>query len=356
MRAPGPSLLNPILERSVPRAKLTGMGRPRKTKSPYPKRCYPKHGALHYVDHQNRWKRLGPLTDLSACYKALSVLLADADPMRTVQKLWEKYELEELPQKAKKTQQGRRNDMKWPLKVFGHVRAQDIEPHHIWTYWRQRGQTEQARHEIRALSALLTYARQCGARTTDNPCFDLQLPGAKPRDLYVTDAMFYAVHDVAPPMIQYAMQLAWCAGLDEATVRKLERRNVTATGLVFERGKTGKLQAIDGPDLVMIIKAALALPPQLRQFVICRRGGKPFAANGFQTAWQRAVRKAVKLGRLKVEDKYHFHDLRAKAASEKASDAEAQALLGHEDDRVTVRHYRRLPQRGTAVKIFKEMA
>lgn len=345
------------------------MNRPRKHKTPYPDRCYPKDGALYHVQTQrvgtkpngkakykNIWRRLGPLTDLPACYKKLADLLDANAPAKTIQTLWEKYQREVLHRLAKKTQQNRRNDMKWPLKVFGPVSAQKIEPHHIWTYWRDRGETEQARHEIRALSALLTFARQCGARSTDNPCFDLKLPGAKPRTLYVTDGLFYAVHDVAPPMIQHAMELAWCAGLDEGTIIKLERRDITSTGLIFDRSKTGKAQQIDGEDLVAILKSALALPPQVRRFVICTRTGKAYSANGFQTAWQRSVRRAIDLKRLTEEDRYHFHDLRAKGGSEAASDEAASHMLGHGDPGVTVRHYRRLPRRSEAIKIFKGSA
>ena len=356
------------------RAKLRRVGRPRKTPSPYPKRCYPKDGALYFVEtkhigtrpngkphYQNIWHWLGPLSDLQACYRQLSVLLGANDPVKTIQQLWEKYEREELVRKAPKTRRGRRNDMKWPLKVFGATQAETIEPHHIWTYWRNRGQTEQARHEIRALSTLLTFARQCGARKSDNPCFKLGLEGAKRRTLYVTDEMFYAVHDVAPPMLQFAMQLAWCAGLDEGTLIKLERRNITPTGLLFQRSKMSRrnperVQAVDGEDLVAIVKGALAQPPQLRQFIICKRGGKPYTSNGLQTAWQRALTDAIEKGRLPAEKRFHFHDLRAKGASEAASDKAAAELLGHSDEKVTIYHYRRLPQRGEAVKIFKEKA
>lgn len=352
-----------------PTKKTRGGGRPRKADSPYPSRCYPKDGSLYYVEskrdgtkpngkahYKNIWHWLGPLDDLPACYKQLAVILKAGDPANTIEVLWQRYELEELVHKAKKTRQNRKNDMKWVLKVFGRTNPQAIEPHHVWTYWRKRGQTEQARHEIRALSALLTYARQCGARTTDNPCYALKLPGAQPRTLYVTDEKFYAVHEVAPFMIQRAMELAWCAGLDEGTIRKIERAHVTTTGLNFDRSKTSRAQAVDGEDLVAIVRAALSHKPEVRRFVICTRGGKQFSANGFQTAWQRAVRRAIQLKRLAPGDRYHFHDIRAKAASEKASDEDARKLLGQGDTAVTVRHYRRLPVRSTAVKIFKEQA
>jgi hypothetical protein len=340
----------------VKRARLGAVGRIRKTNRDLPQRVYIKNGAFWYVDRKNKWHRLAAETDRPGMHRRLAAILESGSPIANVQELWDKYQRDELHVKAKKTQQGRRNDMKQPLKVFGKMIPNDIEDHHIWTFWRKRGQTEQARHEIRALSALLTFGRQCGAVKKPNPCYALKLPGAKARDLYVTDTMFYAVHDVAPWQIQRAMELAWSGGLDEATIRKLERRNITATGLAFERGKTGKLQAIDGEDLLTIAATALREAPQVRRFIICRRGGHAYTANGFQIAWQRSIRRAIELGRLKPDERYHFHDLRAKAASEAASDKEAQNLLGHSDEKVTVFHYRRLPQRGTAVKIFREQA
>lgn len=328
------------------------VGRRRTKDTDLPRHVYRHNGAFrHRAGKNTLWTRLAGLDDYTGMLTALGKLLEKGSPLNAVELLWASYQNDELVKLAKKTQQNRRNDMKWPLQAFGKVDPATIEPTHIWKYWKKRGETEQARHEIRALSALLTYARQVGARKDENPCFKLGMKGAGERTLYVTDAMFYAVHGIAPPMIRYAMELAWCAGLDGATVRKLERRNVTATGLLFERGKTKKLQQIDGPDLVQILKAALSERPQIRRFVICTHKGGAFAANGFQSAWQRALSDAIEKGRLPAEQRYHFHDIRAKAASEAASDQAASNLLGHADKRVTVHHYRRLPQRSEAVPI-----
>lgn len=331
---------------------LSEVGRKRTRDFDLPRRVYRKNGAFWFVTTNNEWKRLAPLDDYAGMLKALGTLLDTSVPPNTVELLWSKYQNEVLVKRAKKTQAGRRNDMKWPLQVFGKVDPATIEPHHVWTFWRDRGETEQARHEIRALSALLTFARQCGARSTDNPCFKLGLPGAKGRDLYVTDAMFFAVRDVAPPMVAYAMDLAWCGGLDSGTIRLLERRHVVPTGLKFERGKTGKFQLIEGEDLIAIVRAALSERPQMRRSIICSRNGKAYTSDGFQNAWQRAVNKAIKLGRLPQELRYHFHDIRAKGGSEAGSDEEAMNLLGHSDVQVTRKHYRRLPQRSQALQIL----
>jgi integrase len=311
---------------------------------------YEKRGAYYFVTKSNEWKPLGK--DYPEALRQYAAILAGDAPGHTIELLWAKYQGQVLPKLAEKTQTNRRNDMKWPLKVFGEMTPESIEPHHIWTYWRERGETEQARHEIKAISALLTYARQCGARKSDNPCYNLKLPGAKARDLYVTDSMFFAVRDIAPTMLGYAMDLAWCAGLDSATIRRLEWRNVTKTGLLFERGKTGKLQQIDGEDLVQILRQLRQERPQMRRSVVCARNGRAYTSDGFQSAWQDAIAKAIKLERLAPNDRYHFHDLRGKAASESESDEAASALLGHGDIQVTRKHYRRLPQRSQALQIL----
>lgn len=338
------------------RGNLGPVGRPRTKNKHLPRRVYEKHGAYYFLDRNNEWHRLASVDDYPGALKALAARLTSGAPIDNIEQLWAKYQVEELVRKAKKTQQNRRNDMKWPLKVFGPMRAGDIEPHHVWTFWRKRGQTEQARHEIRALSALLTFARQCGAMRNENPCFDLKLPGATPRTLYVTDEMFFAVRDIAPTMLGYAMDIALCGGLDESTIISLERRHVVPTGLEFERGKTKKPQLVEGEDLVTIVKAALGERPQLRRFVICRRDGKPYTANGFQTAWQRLMVNATSPGKNgeppRLAERYHFHDLRAKSGSDAASDKEAAERLGHADEDVTRRHYRRLPQRSKALRIL----
>lgn len=333
---------------------LGEVGRKRTTDTGLPRHVYEKHGAFWHVS-QNKWTRLAGKDDYAGMLAALGALLTKCDPLNTIELLWARYQIEVLPKLAKKTQTGRRNDIKWPLKVFGKMDPEKVAPHHIWTYWRERGETEQARHEIRVMSVLLTYARQVGARKgpeNSNPCFDLKLPGAKARTLYVTDAMFFALRDIAPPMIGHAMDLAWCAGLDEGTIRLLERRHIMPTGLKFERGKTDRFQVIEGEDLVQILKAALQERPQLRRSIICRRDGKPFTADGFQSAWQRLIRKAIKLGRIDPVLRYHFHDIRAKGGSEAESDTEASDLLGHGDEEVTRKYYRRLPQRSAAIPIL----
>lgn len=327
---------------------MAAVGRKRKTDRHLPERVYYRHGAYYFVDTGGKWHPLGK--DYPGALRALAKLLAANAPTHTMDLLIAKYDAEELPAKAKKTQTGRRQEFKPLRKVFGHMTAEAIEPHHVWTYFKARGSTEQARHEVRALSALLTFARRIGARKTPNPCFGLQLPGSKRRRHYVTDDAFLFVRDRAQTMIGYAMDLAYIAGVDEGTVRTLERKNLKEDGIEFERGKTGIFQLIEwNEELRMIVAAILRERPQLRRVLICNRKGQAYSANGFQSQWQRLMRRAKKEG---LKDVFHFHDLRSKSASDETDDQTAADRLGHGDVKLTREVYRCLPRRAPALRIL----
>jgi integrase len=332
---------------------VAGVGRRRKHDRHLPERVYLHHGAYFYVNPLGVWKRLA--VDYSEALRALAGLLASAAPGSTIEQLVAKYDVEELTSKAEKTRKGRRQEFKMIVKVFGKMSAEAIEPHHVWTYWKRRGCIEQARHEIRALSALLTFARRMGARTRPNPCFGLQLPQSQPRERYVTDEEFLLVRDLAQPMVGYAMDLALLGGFDEATIRTLERRNLTEEGIAFERGKTfaktGERQLREwNEELRLTVNAILRERPQLRRVLICNRKGRAYTPDGFQSQWQRLMGRAMKAG---LKERFHFHDLRAKSASDATTDQEASDRLSHASVATTRKWYRRLPRRAPALKIIE---
>lgn len=323
------------------------MGRRRTTDKHLPQRVYRRGRSYYFVDRAGKWHRLGRAYD--EALRALATILGHDSQTNTVSWLIDNYVAEELGKKAQRTRRGRLQEFKPLRKAFGRMQPEQIEPHHVWSYWKARGETEQARHEVRALSALLTYARRMGYRTRENPCFGLRLPGAKPRDRYVTDDEFLALRELAPAMIGYAMDLALLCGFDGATVRMLERRHVTEEGIEFERPKTGEPQIIEwNEELRATVKALLSERPQLRRFLICNRRGDAYTLNGFASQWQRVMKRAKKKGL----PTFHFHDLRAKSASDADSDQSAADRLGHADVKLTRRIYRRLPRRATALRIL----
>lgn len=327
---------------------MAGVGRKRKTNRHLPERVYFRRGAHYYVHPDGKWERLA--VSYSDALVKLAGIKATDGPTDTIEQLCARYGVEELAGKAEETRKGRLQAFKPLLKVFGHMSAEEIEPHDVWNYWKARGTNTGARGEIKALSALLTFARRIGARKQPNPCFGLQLPRAKARDRYVPDDEFLLVRGVAQPMIAHAMDLALVAGMDGATIRRLERRHITDEGIQFERGKTGKLQLIEWNDeLHLIVQAILRERPQLRRFLICNRKGQPYSRHGFQSQWQRTMRNAAKAG---LQQRFNFHDLRAKSASDEKDDQTAADRLGHGDVKLTREVYRRLPRRAAALSIL----
>lgn len=320
------------------------MGRKRKHGKHLPSRVYQRRGKLYYVH---------PLTQewipLKDGLKTWAQIVEASEPSTTLLALWARFDLEVLGKKAPKTRRNRLQEWGQLEAVFGHMDPEDVEPHHVWQYWRRSGETEGARHNIRCLSALLTYARQSGARKSDNPCFNLRLPEAKSRTRYVTDDEFLIVRDLAPAMIGYAMDLALVAGMSQIDILKLERRQLRDDGIFFERTKTGKEQVIEwNEELRLIVAGILRTSPQLRRVLICTRHGKPYTSQGFQTVWQRLMRKAD----AQLSSRFTFHDLRAKSLSDAESLDEAQRRANHSDPRITQKVYRRLPVRAQALRIL----
>lgn len=325
------------------------MGRKRKTNRHLPRGVYHHHGAYWFARYEHgrkRWIRLG--SDYPEALAQLSRIMQGATASLTVAALIARYRVEELPRKALTSQQ--REQYRLPIleKVFGEMAPEDIEPHHVWQYWRERGETVGARHEIRLLSCVLTFGRRIGALSTPNPCYGLRLPDEPRRDRYVTDDEFLAVRALAPAMVAYAMDLALLCGMDRSTILALERRNITSEGLEFTRRKTGERQLIRwNDDLRETIDAILREPPRLRAALICTRNGRPYTADGFKSLWHRTMQAAVERG----IERFHFHDLRAKSASDADSDQSAADRLGHQSPALTRRVYRRLPRLAEPAKL-----
>jgi integrase len=336
------------------------MGRPRKHDRHLPPRVYERRGKLWYVHPETeKW------IHLEEGLISWAKLVESSEPADTMVILWAKYQVEVLCKLKPKTQRNRRQEWKRLETVFGPVHPSDIEPHHVWTYWRDRGETEQAKHEVRCLSALLTYARQVGAIKHPNPCFGLRMKGNKPRSRYVTDEEFLAVRDLAlkafsknqGKMMAYAMDLSYITAMSQIDVLKLERRQLTPDGIYFERQKTNASQLIEwNDDLRAIIEDLKRMPPQLRPTLICttkskkgKPAGTPYTSQGFEANWQRLMRKALASGA--IADRFTFHDIRAKSTSDADSLEEAQKRAGHTDSKITKTVYRRLPTRATAQKL-----
>ena len=248
------------------------------------------------------------------------------------------------PKKALRTQKDEISYIANLRTVFGRMVPKAITPIHVYQLRDKlavKSGSVHANHHIKTLKHIFSKAIEWGAVTT-NPAREVRRLSVAPRDRYVDDWEYLAVYSVAPPVFQVAMDLAVLTGLRRGDLLALTRSQIKDDGIHVQTSKTGKKLIIEwNEELRAVVARAKKLKPQVRKNVIATRGGKQFTGNGFQSTWQRAMRKAVEDD--KLEQRFTFNDLRSKSASDSADVLEASERLGHSSVDLTRRVYRRKP-------------
>lgn len=80
------------------------MGRRRTKNKHLPRRVYPKHGALWFVDKANQWHRLSDEHDLSTMYTKLARFVDKSKPLHTMADVFDRFIVEKIPLLAPRTQ------------------------------------------------------------------------------------------------------------------------------------------------------------------------------------------------------------------------------------------------------------
>lgn len=359
-----------------------GMGRRRTKNKHLPRRVYPKHGALWFVDKDNGWHRLSDENDLAEMYKQLAKFVPSNKPLHTMNDVFDKFIVEKLPLLAPRTQSDYQGYIENLRLFFGEAPPEDVTAGDVFDYRKKRAEKSvtQANREKSCLSSVFTAAIEWKLRT-DNPCHLVPKIHEPPRDRYVDDEEYIAVynlttkvmHETSGAIMQCAMDLATMTGQREGDLLRLPCRDpkvYTTAGIVFRPNKskrrhprhgqmieTSKRVIIEWSDeLRAVVDRLRALGPQLRPTLICTEDGEPFTESGFRSNWHRLMTAAVEGTDRKDEAKalkpviseaYTFHDLRAKRASDAEDVLEANDALAH-DDLKTTQTYRRKPRRARA--------
>lgn len=69
----------------------------------------------------------------------------------------------------------------------------------------------------------------------------MNLPNPKPRERYVTDEEYMAVHSAAVPMVRHIMDIALITAMRQGDILDLERSQWTTDGFTVKPGKTAHL-------------------------------------------------------------------------------------------------------------------
>lgn len=235
------------------------------------------------------------------------------------------YKIKVLPTKAPRTQKDYKDALDRLQLVFGNMRLRDLRPVHVYKYQDARaaqGAKVHVNREVAVLSVICAHGVRLG-HTDYNICKQVRRRPEKPRERYVNNAELFIVYNLATEWMQKAISLTVITGIRLGDIFRIGPDNCTADGFQYQQGKTGRKLLIEWDD-AGILKGCAARPP--------------VSYHGFTTAWQRLMGKALQMG---LEDRFTFHDLRAKAGS----DADDWRLLGHTDRTTYERIYNRAPVR-----------
>ncbi len=337
------------------------MGRRRRQDRHLPQRVYVRRGSYFFVDPSGKWHILGH--DMSAMYRTLATLLQTSHACLSMSNVFDRYLIEVLPGLGARTQADYRGYIENLRPAFGNAPPRAVTAGHVSDYQAKRAERSvvQANREKSCLSAVFTAALKWHIVET-NPCRLVPKLREAERDRYVTDAEFTAVYKLASPMMQCAMDLATMTGQREGDLLKLTRSQLTDDGVVFSIGKSKRRHPRHGqivetskrvilewsPELRVVIERLKKLGPQIRPTLLCNLEGKPFTSDGFRSNWHRLMTKATAPGGKGeppvLAERFTFHDLRAKSASDDELEV-ATERLAHDDPRTTQKVYRRKPRR-----------
>jgi integrase len=280
--------------------------------------------------------------------------------------VFDRYLIECLPGLARRTQADYIGYIENLRLIFGGAPPRQVTPGHVSDYQAKRAlrSVVQANREKSCLSAVFTAALKWHVVDT-NPCRLVPKLRETERDRYVTDAEFMALYKLASPTLQCAMDLATMTGQREGDLLKLSRSQLADEGIVFTIGKSKRRHPRHGKivetarkvviewsaELRSVVERLKNLGPPLRPTLLCNLKGKPYTSDGFRSNWQRLMTKATTPGENgeppALAERFTFHDLRAKSASDDELEV-ATERLAHNDPRTTQKVYRRKPRRARA--------
>lgn len=189
--------------------------------------------------------------------------------------------------------------------------------------------------QIQFLKAAFSWALERGHCDT-NPCIGVKLHPQPPRTRYVEEWEYQYVLELArasqTPHLWICMELAYLAGARLGEVLRYRTRDVKPNGLLLLRSKQSRSAVTKWtPRLRAAVAAAQALHPSAPTpidggWLIHDKAGCRIKESSFKTAWQRLMRRAL-AGDL--EESFRFHDLKARAATDRNS-----GDVGHKSERM----------------------
>ncbi|MFT5350253.1 MAG: integrase [Gammaproteobacteria bacterium] len=331
-----------------------------------PARCRLKHGAYYYrvpEELSELWDgkkeyRLGKT--LSEAYRTWAERLELYADAKTMGELLDRYALEVIPLKAPKSQESNLISIRKLRPVFGQMPIESVKPKHVYQYRDIRGKEGKtaANRDIEVLSHCFTKAIEWGLCENHPVKGKVQKFSTPPRRRYVEDWEVQETLTVVSPFIRAYIRLKLLTGLRRGDMLSIKISDLQEDGIHITPRKTanssGKKMVIEwSSELRASINEIMNLRKKIYSIWLFHTNrGQPYikenaSADGFDSIWQRFMKKALEKTELK--ERFTEHDLRAKVASDTESE-HARQLLGHTTAEITERIYRR---KANLVKLIK---
>lgn len=258
----------------------------------------------------------------------------------TVNEILDKFVADYVPTLSPRTQKDYAYHIRTLRQWFGHRLANDLKARDFRDFMEIRGRGKiQRNRQLAVLSCAFSEAVGRWYMMDRNPCRDVKRHPSRPRDREVTDAEFEGFLATVPKRIQLAMQLSVTTGQRQGDILSMQWAQVDrALGKIrFRQAKTGKRLAIRiTPTLEALLLACESMAPAGSN-VVRKRDGAAYTSEGFRAIFQRYMRRWEAAG----NERFTYHDLRARAAAKCKTIEEAMLLLGHTNISMTRRVYDR---------------
>jgi integrase len=188
---------------------------------------------------------------------------------------------------------------------LGSVPLDRIDKRSIRGYMDTYGAPVAANRQVAILKSAWNWALERYS-IPDNPTVGVRLFRERPRDRYITDDEYNAVHGFAPAPIAQMMELAYLlrARLTEVLNLTVDDVSDTHVRLMRLKGSEGELTALSD-------RLRAAVSDVRGGHYICHR----YSKHGFRSAWRRLQSKMKSAG---IEP-HSFHDIKSKGISDHQS-------------------------------------
>jgi integrase len=269
-------------------------------------------------------KRIPLGHDFAQAMMAYAKLVDRPRVLHTLGDLFDRYQIEVLPSKAPRTQRDNLIELGRLRDAMGHFPAQSLTAQHVYQYMDTRGAPVRANREKALLSHVCNYGVRWGVLTA-NPCKGVVRNTERPRDRCPSQEeldMFKKAAD--NDMIRLYVDFKYMTAMRKGDILRLRLDQMTLDGIRFLESKKGRRRLVRWSlELRELVTQIRALPRKIGTMsLFAQRKGQPYTETGFDSIWQRAMRRYVKAGGVR----FHEHDIRASSAT--ASPETAAKRLG----------------------------